>query len=141
MSKRKPKPKPPTADESFRRASDGYTFRGNKLEPFSFLRQTAMIPISVEMGGSYASDIAIAMWLMHQPDAIVKQARQSPSEFTDQIDIFADQHGLGAIAGANFKEARQLFETIRADIEVATGKPDFGRSGENEEDEGETSGN
>ena len=137
--KKKPKA-PPKPEQSFRRSLDGYHFRGRKLEPFSFLRQTALIPLSAEMGSSYASDVGIAIFLMMQPDGIVKQARQDPAAFIDRIDAFANDNGLGAIAGANFAEARKLFEEIRADILAATGIPDFGKN-ESEEQAEDESGN
>lgn len=122
MSKPKPKSKP-TSTAAFQRADGGYTFRGKKLEPFSFLRQSALIALSLEMGATRAAELAAGLWLMSNPDAIVKKARQQPSAYVDQVDKFADDHGLGAVAGKNFEEARKLFDQICADVEANTGKP------------------
>jgi hypothetical protein len=113
----------PSPEAAFRRAEGGYLFKGRRLEPFSFLRQTALLAIGLELGGSYAAEVAAAIWLMTLPDERVRAVRQDPVKFLEQIDQFADNNALGALAGRNYQQARDVFEQIRKDIETCTGKP------------------
>jgi hypothetical protein len=137
MSKKKTTPTTP--EQSFRR-SEMHEFLGQKLEPFSFLRQSALIAIELKLGLTYADEIAAAIWIMTQPDNVVKQIRQNPDRYIDALDKFADENGLGAIAGRNFALAKSIFEQIREDIQKASGRPDFGerdggQAGESEEED------
>lgn len=119
-------------EEAFRRADDGYTFLGKKLEPFSFLRQTALISLSLQMGATRSIEAAAAMWLMSKPDQIVREARRNPSKYIEEIDAYGEQSGLGAVTGENHQAATALLEQIIADVKAGTGKPDRG-TGEDEE--------
>jgi hypothetical protein len=124
---------PTTPGKAFQRADNGYTFRGKKLEPFSFLRQSALIALSLEMGATRVAELAAGLWLMSSPDSVVKKARQEPSAYVDQIDAFADKNGLGSITGKEFQVARDLFDQICADVEANSGKPPA--DGETDDDE------
>lgn len=124
MSKSKsPKPDSKTPNNAFRRADDGYKFLGKKLQPFSFLRQSALISLSLEMGVTRSVEIAAAMWLMSNPDAVVKKARRNPIEFMDQVDAYAEKNGLGAVAGNNYAAAQEVFDRICEDVKLLTGTP------------------
>lgn len=113
----------PTPEEAFQ-ASELYEFAGQKLEPFSFLRQSALVPLSNEMGRTYSTEVVIALWLMMQPDLTVKKARRTPAAYTDDIDAFAEAHGLSLFSGDRFAGARALYEQVLQDLEATKGTPD-----------------
>ncbi len=113
---------PDEAEAAFRRADDGYTFLGKKLEPFSFLRQTALIALSLKMGLTRSVEAATALWLMTQPDQIVRKARQNPDDFVEEIDAYGEKNGLGGIAGPNFQAAILAFEAVVEDVKAGTGR-------------------
>lgn len=68
-------------------------------------------------------ELAGAMWLLHQPDSRVHQARRQPDESVADVEKFADEKGI-ALHGANLNEAANVYEAICEDLRAATGTPE-----------------
>lgn len=141
------------ADRAFRDSAD-YEFRGQKLEPWSFLRKTAAMalglkyyrltkddvftiphplgddrpadaPAEIEMYDGLIFDVAVVLWICHQSDTTCRRARRSRSEFEAEIDAWAEKSG---IAGEHLAEATGLFMRILSDETASTPLPDSGAS-------------
>lgn len=68
-------------------------------------------------------DIAIVLWLMHQPDEIARSARRNPIDHEAAIDEWAEQQQIDE-NGVHRTEAAKLFSQVMADLSVSRGRPD-----------------
>ena len=118
-------------ERSFRR-SDGYYFGDRKLEPFSFVRQSALLALIEAMGSSSLVQVAAATWLLTQPDAVAHKVRRKPDSFVKDVDAFANTNGI-VIGGSGLTPATALYEAITTDNRDSAVVPDLG--GNDEEDE------
>lgn len=111
-------------ERSFRR-SDGYYFGERKLEPFSFVRQTALFALLQAMGSTPLVEIAAAVWLLTQPDSIAHKVRRKPEDFVGQVDKFADAEGI-VFNGKGLEQASAVYEAITTDVRDSAVTPDLG---------------
>lgn len=128
---------PPTPERAFRRSAD-YQWQGQPLQPYSFLRQTAALALGMRYGqlheGEYEvcqgipvypalpQDIALQLWLMHQPDPVCREARRNPEKFEALIDEWAEAQGIGP-NGEHHTAACILFFEVQFDVASTRGQP------------------
>lgn len=71
------------------------------------------------------TDIAVVLWLCHQPDSICRRARRKPADYEAEIDAWAEKMRIG-FGGANQEEASLLFARIVGAVSASKGVPDVG---------------
>jgi len=114
-------------ERSFRNSHE-YHFMGRKLEPFSFLRQTALLGMMDHIGTTSLAEVAVALWLMHQPDSVVHRARRKPAEFVDQVDQFAEEQGI-VFNGVGLAAATEVYQSLTSDVRDSSAAPDLPKNG------------
>lgn len=114
-----------TADEltpeelAYQRSDDVMTWRGQKLQPFSYLRITAAMSF---MRYTSMPEPVIVIWMGLQSDKKVKQARSAPESVEDEIDLWAeDQRLLDGVTPE--AECQSVYDKIMADIAASMSRP------------------
>lgn len=100
---------------------DGQTWRGQPLEPFSHTRRTAARAMIRYFNGGQPEPVIVA-WLSLVDITKVKQARRAPWEVEDEIDAWAEQHGIMAIRDGELApdaETVRVYEQILQDISAS----------------------
>jgi hypothetical protein len=119
----------PPEELAFRDA-DEMTWRGQKLEPYSYLRKTAVVSLVNYFGGNMPEPV-LAIWLGLQSDARARLARRAPDAVEADIDAWADeqkvlvlrQNSEGQMALLPDEETQSVYDRIMAGIMASTPKP------------------
>lgn len=99
--------------------SDVMMWRGQELQPFSYLRKTAAMAF---MRYTSMPEPVIVIWLGLQSDKKVKQARSAPESVEDEIDQWAeDQRLLDGVKPE--EECQSVYDAIMADIAASISRP------------------
>jgi hypothetical protein len=154
----------PTAKKAFVRAAAGYELFGEKLEPFSAMRQAAAAGMgfrfgmvdeadifnitteqlikkkverkSVQFYSQMFSDVVTGIWLCTVPMSRVLRALRKPDEAKQDAYAWADKKHITLTSNEYFEAAGALF-TIMRDITVSTVVPDTTQPGEDDDEDDE----
>jgi hypothetical protein len=80
-------------------------------------------PAQVSIYRGMARDIALLLWLMHQPAAVCRAARANPSQYDEAIDQWAESIGLDRDTKVQ-GEAGKVFSQVMADLAASRGQPE-----------------
>lgn len=116
----------PPADRAFA-ASDGHTFRGAPLKPFSVRRQFAAQAmgnrllcgrVGLDEGGAYDGmfvDVVALLYLCQCPESDVHLAARKPDKVLDKALAWGEASGL-SVGSPAFLEACEIYAAILGEL-------------------------
>lgn len=110
-----------TSEELAYQRSDVMTWRGQELQPFSYLRKTAAMAL-MRYFDQNMPEAVVVLWISLQPDINVRKVRRDPASAEIEIDRWSeDQRLLDGVTPE--AECQSVYDAIMADIAASMSRP------------------